>query len=139
MSERSYTDPALYFALPVWLCAAIVFPLQIGITGASALSLIAYLAAAGVLLSLADALHDLDSYRNWQVAVFECFLRMLGLALPAALAYTWGLLVAPSDAAFEQVSCGSREFSAALDYAAAADRAPAGGDCSQLDSKHQHA
>ena len=112
MSERRYTDPALYLMLPVWLCAAIVFPLQLGISGASLLSLMAYLAAAGTLLTLADALHDPDSYRNWQVAAFECALRVLGLAVPAALAFAFGLLAAPAEAGFEYGGCNDAGFSA---------------------------
>lgn len=112
MYERRYTHPALYLVLPVWLCAAIVFPLQLGITGASLLSLMAYLGAAGALLTLADALHDRDSYRNWQVVVFECALRVLGLAVPAALAFAFGLLVVPAEAGFEYGGCDDAGYSA---------------------------
>src|SRR5690606_20193847 len=92
MSVRSHPDPAVYLALPVWLCAAIVFPLQIGMAGAPAPSLLFYLIAAGALLSVADALHDTAGYGNWQVALFEWLLRVLGLAVPAFLAYTLGAL-----------------------------------------------
>ncbi len=105
MSERRYLDPASLLALPVWLCAAIVFPLQLGITGASLISLALYLAAAGTLLSLADAFHEPDGYGNWQVALFECLLRILGLAIPAALAFALGAIVAPDQPEFGLAEC----------------------------------
>src|SRR5690606_3522457 len=88
-----------------WLCAALVFPLQIGMAGAPAPSLLFYLLAAGGLLSLADALHDFASYGNWQVALFECLLRVLGLTVPAVLAYTLGTLAAPDDPVFDTTFC----------------------------------
>src|SRR5690606_30543237 len=109
MPDHSRSDPAVYLAMPVWLCAAIVFPLQIGVTGAPFGSLVLYLAAAGALLSLADALHDPPSYGNWQVATFEWILQVLGLALPGALAFAFGTLVAPAEPIFEPVLCEAAE------------------------------
>jgi hypothetical protein len=110
MSVRRHPDPAVYLALPVWLCAAIVFPLQIGMAGAPAASLLFYLLAAGALLSVADALHDIASYGNWQVAVFEWLLRVLGLAVPALLAYALGALAAPDDPVFEPSFCSPAAY-----------------------------
>jgi hypothetical protein len=110
MSVRSHPDPAVYLALPVWLCAAIVFPLQIGTGGAPAASLLFYLLVAGALLSVADALHDTASYGNWQVAVFEWLLRVLGLAVPALLAYSLGALAAPDEPAFEPSFCSPGSY-----------------------------
>jgi hypothetical protein len=113
MSVHRHPDPVVYLALPVWLCAAIVFPLQIGMTGAPAPSLLFYLLAAGGLLSLADALHDTASYGNWQVAIFEWLLRVIGLAVPAMLAYALGSLAAPDEPAYEPSFCASSTYARA--------------------------
>jgi hypothetical protein len=113
MSVHRHPDPVVYLALPVWLCAAVVFPLQIGMTGAPAPSLLFYLVTAGGLLALADALHDTASYGNWQVALFEWLLRVLGLAVPAVLAYALGTMAAPDEPVFEPALCASSAYARA--------------------------
>lgn len=115
MNERRFFDPGSYLAVQVWLCAALVFPLHLGIKGASVLSLLAYLGMAGALLTLAHAIQEPDIRGDWQVAVFEWISRVLSLAVPAALAFALGGLLTPVQSAGFHGDCPGPMASAAFE------------------------
>lgn len=86
----------------VWLCAAFVFPLQLGWAGASAAALAAYVAVAGVLLLGADILQDPVSYRSEGAVRAQAGPFLLAVAVPAVLAFALGQVLAPIDQAMEE-------------------------------------
>jgi hypothetical protein len=86
----------------VWLCAAFVFPLQLGWAGASAAALLAYVAVAGALLLAADILQDPATYRGPGAVRAQVGPFLLAVAAPAALAFLLGQALAPIDQAMEE-------------------------------------
>ncbi|MGV3555640.1 MAG: hypothetical protein ACO1OD_10325 [Croceibacterium sp.] len=91
----------------VWLCAALVFPLQLGWAGAPVIGLLAYIAIAGGLLLAADILHDPLSYRGKGTVRAQASPFLMAVALPAALAFLLGQVLAPLDQAVEEEDvCG---------------------------------
>jgi len=107
-------EPSLAFGLPVYLFAAMLFPLHLGWTGAPLLSLAGYLLLAAVLLSVADALHHRTLYPKWRALIPQSLLSLLVLALPAALAFAIGSALGPIDEAFDEAEC-ARQGAAEVD------------------------
>jgi hypothetical protein len=101
-------EPSLSFSVPVFLCAALLFPLHLGWIGASPLDLVAYLAIAAVLFSITDSLLQPELYRRWDALIPQALLSMLALAVPAALAFAVGSLAGPVDEASDEEACASR-------------------------------
>ena len=100
-------EPSLCFGLPVYLAAAILFPLHLGWTDAGLLALAGYLVVAAVLFSLADALTQPALYRRWVAVVPQSLLSLLALAVPAALAFALGAALGPIDEALDEEACAS--------------------------------
>ena len=97
MNARILREPAFQFRLPVCLCAGLVFPLQLGWSGAPLLALAGYLAVAAVLLALADAVFHPRFYPTGWALIPQAVLGLLGLAGPAALAFFLGAALGPAD------------------------------------------
>ena len=98
-------EPSLAFGLPVYLCAAVLFPFHLGWTGASLLSLAGYLLVAAALFSLADAVAHRALYLKWAALIPQTVLSLLALALPAALAFSIGAALGPIDEALDEEEC----------------------------------
>jgi len=111
-------EPSLSFGVPVYLCAAIVFPIHLGWTGTSLPAFAGYLAAAAMLFAIGDAWRDWKLYDRWQALVPQSFLTLLALAVPAALAFSVGALAGPVDEALDEGICAT-QGSAEIDTAEA--------------------
>jgi hypothetical protein len=105
MNHRILNDPAFGLGLVVWLVAASVFPLQLGLSGASAVSLAGYLLLAGVLLAIADAILNAQLYRGLSDVALQSVFWVIGLSVPAAIAFAVGIAVSPAREAFEDDLC----------------------------------
>ena len=101
-------EPSLSFGVPVYLFAALLFPLHLGWIGASPLELVGYLAIAAILFSTADAIAQPALYRRWVALLPQAVLSMLALAVPAALAFAVGSLAGPVDEASDEEVCASQ-------------------------------
>lgn len=99
------------FGAAVWLCAALVFPLHLGWSGAPAMSLVVYCAVAAGLLLVADALHDPDTYPTWRELRFQAAPFLLAVAVPATVFFALGHVMAPAEASFEDDICRLGGFS----------------------------
>jgi predicted outer membrane lipoprotein len=105
MNHRILNDPAFGLGLVVWLVAASVFPLQLGLSGASAVSFVGYLLFAGVLLAVADAILNAQLYRGVSDVALQAVFWLIGLSVPAAIAFAVGTAVSPAREAFEDDLC----------------------------------
>ena len=85
MTNRILRDPAFGLGLVVWVVAATLLPFQLGLTGATLLALVAYLAVAGALLATADAVLNPAFYRDWSDVGLQSVFWMISLSLPAGL------------------------------------------------------
>lgn len=103
-----FREPSLAFGLPVFVFAAIVFPLHLGWTGTSWPAFAAYLAVAAILFSLADALLQPSFYPRLVSVIPQSFLSLLALALPAALAFAIGSAAGPVDEELDEEVCASQ-------------------------------
>ena len=101
-------EPSLCFGLPVYLFAAVLFPLHLGWTGASLAGFGAYLLAAAILFSMADAMTQPAFHAKWLALVPQAVLSFLALGVPAALAFGVGLAVGPVDEALDEEVCAAR-------------------------------
>ena len=91
----------------VWLCAAFVYPLHLGMAGAPAFALVAYVALAGGLLLTADILQDPVSYRGEGTVRAQAWPFLMAVAVPAVLAFALGQVLAPLERAVEEEDvCG---------------------------------
>lgn len=111
MKAGIFSRPSWSFGAAVWLCAAFVFPLHLGWSGAPAVSLVAYSAIAAGLLLVADALHDPEAYPSWRELRFQAAPFLLAVAVPAAVAFALGQILAPAEASFEDDVCRLGGFS----------------------------
>lgn len=102
MSRAIHSTANWCLGAAVWLCAAFVFPLQLGWAGAPALALLAYVAIAGGLLLTADILQDPLSYRGPRAVRAQAGPFLLAVAAPAALGFAIGQALAPLDAAIAE-------------------------------------
>ena len=103
-----FREPTLTLGVPVYICAAILFPLHLGWTGASWLAFAGYLVIAAALVSVADALEQPTFYPGWLSLIPQSLLTLLALAMPAALAFGMGSIVGPVDEAMDEQVCASR-------------------------------
>ena len=86
----------------VWLYAAFVCPLHLGMAGVPATALAGYVAVATGLLLTADILQDPASYRRAGTVRAQGAPFLLAVAVPAILAFTTGQRLAPLDAPIEE-------------------------------------
>jgi hypothetical protein len=105
MNAHIFSRASWSFGAGVWLCAAFVFPLHLGWSGAPAASLAAYSVIAAGLLLAADALHDPETYPSWRELRFQAVPFLLAVAAPAAVAFALGHATAPAEEAFEDDVC----------------------------------
>jgi hypothetical protein len=103
-----FREPALAFGLPVYVFAAIIFPLHLGWIGTSWLEFGGYLVIAAVLFAIVDALLQPSYYPKWLSVLPQAFFSLLALALPAALLFAIGSAVGGVDESFDEVVCASR-------------------------------
>jgi hypothetical protein len=101
-------EPSLCFGLPVYLFAALVFPLHLGWTGTSPGSFLGYLVVAAVLFSSVDALAQPGFYARWEAIIPQSVLSLLALAVPALLAFAAGAYLGQVDEAWEGEVCAAR-------------------------------
>lgn len=111
MNAGIFSRPSWSVGVAVWLCAALVFPLHLGWSGASAGLLLAYTVIAAGLLLVADALHDPDAYPSWRELRFQAAPFLLAVAVPAGVAFALGQVLAPAEEAFEDDICRLGGFS----------------------------
>ena len=99
MNADIFSRPSWSVGVAVWLCAAFVFPLHLGWSGAPAGLLVAYTVIAAGLLLVADALHDPDAYPGWRELRFQAAPFLLAVAVPAGVAFALGQVMAPAEPA----------------------------------------
>jgi len=105
MKDRIFREPAFAPGMVVWLAAATVFPWQLGLAGASAFGFLFYLAIAGLLLAVADALLNSALYYRLSDVVLQGVFWTIGLALPATVLFVIGTSAAPATERFEDNLC----------------------------------
>ena len=105
MKDRILEEPAFALGAVVWLVAATLFPWQLGLAGASAVGFLAYLAIAGGLLAVADALLNSTFYRRWDDLALQGLFWTIGLSVPASVLFALGSSAAPATAEFEDDLC----------------------------------
>ena len=105
MTNRILRDPAFGLGLVVWVVAATLLPFQLGLTGATLLALVAYLAVAGALLATADAVLNPAFYRDWSDVGLQSVFWMISLSLPAGLLFALGAASAPANDTFGDDLC----------------------------------
>lgn len=116
-----FREPALAFGLPVFACAAILFPLHLGWTGAPLIALAGYLLIAAALFSAVDVLIQPTYYPQWLSVIPQAFLSVLALAVPAVLAFGIGAAFGPVDEALDEEVCASQGASEADTWEAESD------------------
>jgi len=105
MNARILQDPAFALGMCVWFLAATVLPFQLGLTRAGAPALALYLAIAGMLLAVADALLNPALYRRLADVALQGVFWTIGLALPAAILFAIGTAAAPASDGFDDELC----------------------------------
>jgi len=105
MKDRIFSEPSFAMGMVVWLVAATVFPWQLGLAGASVVGFVAYLAVAGVLLAVADALLNAGLYSRLSDVALQGLFWAIGLSVPSAILFVVGSSVAPAAAGFEDDLC----------------------------------
>ena len=101
-------EPAFAFGVPVFLCAAVVFPMHLGWIGASWTAFAAYLLFAATLFALVDAVLQRTLYRSSLSLLPQALLGLLALAVPATLMFAIGAAAGPVDEAFGDAVCAAR-------------------------------
>lgn len=101
-------EPAAAFGLPVYLLAAIAFPLHLGWSGAPVFAFAGYLVVAAGLFTLVDALRRPADYPGWASMIPQSLISLPTLAVPAALAFGIGAVLGPIDEALDEAVCASR-------------------------------
>lgn len=105
MSSRILSDPGFALGLVVWIVAASVFPLQLGLSGASAAGFLSYVVLAGALLAVADAILHAQPRRDLSDLALQTVFWVIGIALPAAIAFGVGSMLSPARGAFDDDLC----------------------------------
>lgn len=105
MKDRILTEPTFFPGLIVWGVAVTIFPLQLGLSGGTAISFIGYVAIAGFLLAVADALLNPLHYHRLGDVVLQSLFWMIGIAVPALLAFAIGAAAAPTELKFSDELC----------------------------------
>ena len=101
-------EPSLAIGVPVYIFAAILFPLHLGWIGTSLSELAGYLVAAAMIFSLADVLTHKGAYPKWTSMTSQLLLSFFSLVLPASLAFTMGSIIGPMEEAYDEATCASR-------------------------------
>ena len=105
MQRWMFREPALCLGFPVYLCAGFLFPLHLGWSGASYVTLAGYLALAGALFTAADAFNQRGFYRRWQEICAQSVLTLLTISLPATLVFSVGQAFDRSEESMEDELC----------------------------------
>lgn len=116
-------EPTFCFGLPVYLCAAILFPFYLGWTDASLLALSGYLLIAALLFSVADAWWQPSLYPTWRSTIVQSVLSLFALAVPAAIAFTIGGPLGAVEERLEDQLCANGGVAEISDPGAEADDA----------------
>jgi hypothetical protein len=119
MKAWLFREPTLCCGLPVYICAAVVFPFQLGWTGASLLGFGLYLVLAAGLFSVADVFEAPSFYPKWGYVVPQAFCSLLILAVPATLAFALAAAVAPIEEQMDDQVCLVRSGAGSSDTVAA--------------------
>src|SRR5690606_39451689 len=80
-------EPSLSFGLPVFVCAAVVFPLHLGWIGVSMAAFGGYLLLAAILVAAGDAHRHLRFYDSWALVCSQAMLTLLAIVMPPSLAF----------------------------------------------------
>lgn len=115
MQRWIFREPALCLGTPVYLCAALLFPLHLGWSGASFLALAGYLAFAGALFTGADVMVQRGFYRRWPEIAAQALLTVLTIALPAVLLFSIGQAFDRSEELMEDEYCVMNGYAGGLD------------------------
>lgn len=110
MKRLIIADASLGLGLTVWLVAALFLPFQLGSSGAGAPALAAYVLVAGLLFTAGDVLSGTTFPGGAGDMVGQALLRALGLAVPAALLFAVGQMVAPQAEELEDDVCAMGGF-----------------------------
>src|SRR5690606_24211284 len=105
MKDRILNEPTLCFGMVVWIAAATVLPLRLGMNGASIVAFAVYVAVAGLLLAVADAILNPSLYHRIGDVVLQGVFWTIGLAVPALLMFAIGGAVAPVHQQFSDDLC----------------------------------
>ena len=103
MHTRTIWHPNVALGVPVFGCAAIVFPLHLGWMGASWVDLAIYIAFAALLFSAVDALAA--PRLNRLPLAPQSVLILLAIAAPGALAFAVGSIAGPIDETMDERTC----------------------------------
>lgn len=95
------------FGLPVFLCAAVLFPFHLGWTGASLSALAGYLLIAALLFSLTDVMGHPSYYPRWLAIAPQSVLTVFALAVPAVAAFSLAAFLGPVEERLEDEVCAS--------------------------------
>ncbi|HEY6814880.1 MAG TPA: hypothetical protein VI168_05005 [Croceibacterium sp.] len=115
MQRRILSEPALCLGLPVYLCAAFLFPLHLGWNSTSYLTLAGYLAVAGALFTAVDVATQRGFYRHWQEVGAQAVLTLLTISLPAVLVFSIGQAFDRSEEVMEDELCAMSGYAGGSD------------------------
>lgn len=105
MKDRILREPTVCFGMVVWITAVTVFPLRLGMTGAPFASFALYVAIAGMLLAVADAILNPSLYHRGGDVLLQGVFWTIGLSVPALVAFAIGLAAAPAHQEFSDNLC----------------------------------
>jgi hypothetical protein len=110
-----FSEPALCLGLPVYLCAGFLFPLHLGWSGSSYLTLAGYLALACTLFTAADVMTQRGFYRRWPEVCAQSVLTLLSIAAPALLVFSIGQRFDSSEELMEDGLCAMSGYAGGSD------------------------
>lgn len=102
-ARQSTWQPDAAFGVPVYGCAAVLFPLHLGWTGNSWAGFAAYLGLATLMFCAVDAFAR--PRLNRLSLLSESLLVLLAIGLPATLAFAAGSWAGPIDEALDEEVC----------------------------------
>jgi hypothetical protein len=105
MKTWIFREPTLCCGVPVYVCAAVIFPFQLGWTGSSLPGFALYLVLAAALFSIADTFEAPSFYPKWGYVLPQACCSLLILAAPALIAYFSAAALAPIDEAMDDELC----------------------------------
>lgn len=120
MKNRILSDPELTMGAIVWIAAATLLPLQLGMANATPLALAVYLLIAGTLLAVADAVLNPASYYRFGDVGLQSVFWTISLAVPGVLLFALGTFLTPASHSFTDDLCrmaGLAHFEGALEGA----------------------
>jgi hypothetical protein len=110
-----FREPALCLGFPVYICAGFLFPLHLGWSGASYVTLAGYLALACVLFTAADVMTQRGFYRRWPEICAQSILTLLTISLPAVLVFSIGQTFDRSEERMEDELCAMSGYAGGSD------------------------